>query len=218
VLDRNTGVVEPVSDTSSTSSQFGAVQAIGLSDDGRYILYSTPDAAVPDDTNGVGDVYVRDRVRGRTFLAVRSATGAIGNRGAPNGAAAISADGRNIAFQSPSSNLVGHDTNGVDDVFVRSFPEPEPTAATPSSVARGTSTTFSLSGQYLLSSSLVAISGNGVNVDSVVWNSEQQLTVSITVAADAPTGPRSVQVTLPGTGPGSGAGATGVCAGCLTIT
>src|SRR5436309_3330543 len=39
--------------------------------------------------------------------------------GAPTCPAAISADNRYVAFVSHASNLVGGDTNGRDDVFVR---------------------------------------------------------------------------------------------------
>ena len=71
----------------------------------------------PGDTNGIVDVFVRDRLLGtiervsvgcRRIQATRTAT-----------SAAISADGRYVAFYSNAKNLVAGDTNANDDVFVR---------------------------------------------------------------------------------------------------
>jgi hypothetical protein len=55
-------------------------------------------------------------------------------------------------------------------------------------------------------------------VNSVTLISETTLEVSVSIAADAPTGTRHVVVSNPGTGPGDGAGASGICGNCLTIT
>jgi Tol biopolymer transport system component len=190
------------------------VQAISA--DGRYVAYETSDGTSPDDTNGLPDIYVHDRVTGRAFLVVRSA----GERTAPQGSdsnADMSSDGRYVAFSSFASNLVPNDTNGTVDVIVRAFPTPEVLSATPASVARGTTATVHVHGSYLLSSAQVRISGEGVTVGSVTWVSEQELTVSVTAAPDATTGPRGLIVSLAGTGPGPGSGAVGTCSGCFNV-
>jgi Tol biopolymer transport system component len=210
VLDRDTRTTQTV----AVSSGFGSSAGEDISDDGRYVLYSTNDAHVPEDTNGIEDVYVRDLVANRTFLAARSATGAAAERGASN--PDISDDGRYIAFHSLSANLVPADTNDEVDVFVRAFPQPEPRSATPSSVPRGTTTTISIEGEYLLPSSSVAVTGTGVSVDAVTWVSDHRLDATISVAPDAATGLRGVLVTIPGTGAGPDGGAVGGC-GCLTL-
>ena len=89
--------------------------AASLSDDGRYIAFTTPLALIPDDTNGVTDVYVYDRGT-RTVSRVSVATGgAQSNSDSFN--PRISADGRYVVFESPASNLVPDDTNQVFDVF-----------------------------------------------------------------------------------------------------
>ena len=217
-LDRATATTELISVTSEeveltdVDADFGAV-----SDDGRYVLFSSFGAYVPDDTNGSYDAYVRDRATGNTFLAVRSAAGGIASLGSSPGVD-ISDDGRYIAFAAPpgSSNLVSGDTNGAEDVFVRAFPQPAPRSASPSMLGRGTTTTVTLEGDYLLSSSQVAITGGGVSVDSVILVSDQELTVSITVEPGAVPGPRGVIVSIAGTGAGATTGSTGGCA-CLTI-
>lgn len=105
---------------SNGDSGFPAVSA-----DGRFIAFaSSASNLVPGDTNGVDDVFVRDRW---TDITARVSVGPDGVQG--NGASpappppasfpAISADGRFVAFVSLASNLVGGDTNGVADVFVR---------------------------------------------------------------------------------------------------
>jgi Tol biopolymer transport system component len=96
----------------------------GMSQDGRYVAFwSLASNLVPDDTNGVWDVFVRDRVLSQTFRVSVSSDGVPGNAnsgtrvfGGPAGS--ISADGRYVVFSTASDNLVPGDTNGVSDVFV----------------------------------------------------------------------------------------------------
>lgn len=87
-----------------------------LSDDGRYVVF-TSDATnlSPSDTNG-RDVFVRDRQTGITELVSIASDGAQANR--PALFPTISGDGRYIAFQSDADNLVADDTNGVSDIFL----------------------------------------------------------------------------------------------------
>src|SRR5207244_3637084 len=72
---------------------------------------------VPGDTNDAPDVFVRDRVAGKTERISVSSSGAQGNDGSVS--PSISADGRYVAFVSRSTNLVSGDTNAQYDVFVR---------------------------------------------------------------------------------------------------
>ena len=89
-----------------------------LSADGRYVVFvSGATNLIPNDTNNAEDVFVKDRQTGATTrVSVASQTGAQANNG--SGAAAISGDGRYVAFYSDASNLVSGDTNGVGDIFV----------------------------------------------------------------------------------------------------
>src|SRR2546430_2734284 len=110
--------------TKRVSVDSHGAQGIGESDgdsisaDGRFVTFdSTASNLVGGDTNGVGDVFVRDRKTGKTKrVSVNS------HRAQANGesfAASISADGRFVAFLSSGSNLVGGDANGAGDGFVR---------------------------------------------------------------------------------------------------
>lgn len=88
-----------------------------ISEDGRLVAFQS-DASnlVPGDTNGVHDIFVRDRATGVTTRISVSTAGGQGN--AISAQPAISGDGRYVAFTSAASNLVSGDTNGVGDIFV----------------------------------------------------------------------------------------------------
>ena len=68
------------------------------------------------DTNGFGDVFVRDTGPGVTERVAVSTEGTQGD--CPSSGPAISWDGRIVAFVSCASNLVADDTNNVVDIFV----------------------------------------------------------------------------------------------------
>jgi len=71
---------------------------------------------VPGDTNREMDVFLHDRESGTTVRVSVSSEQVEGN--GYSDSAAISPDGRFVAFRSGASNLVPGDTNGQDDVFV----------------------------------------------------------------------------------------------------
>jgi Tol biopolymer transport system component len=90
-----------------------------ISRDGTKVSWESYDSYVPADTNGMGDVYVRDLIADTTTLvsADRPGTGA-GNAYSTSGR--VAAGGRYVAFYSEASNLVARDVNGnAFDVFVR---------------------------------------------------------------------------------------------------
>lgn len=86
-----------------------------LSADGRYVVYVASSALVADDTNGVDDIYLRDRVTGTVVRVSVSSDGQQGNGSSER--PGISASGRYVAFASDASTLVSGDTNGARDVF-----------------------------------------------------------------------------------------------------
>jgi Tol biopolymer transport system component len=88
------------------------------STNGQFVVFQS-DASnlVPNDTNGVTDIFVRDLVAGTTTLVSVSTNG-----GPANGASTdpvMTPDGRYVAFISSASNLVPGDTNGIPDIFIR---------------------------------------------------------------------------------------------------
>jgi Tol biopolymer transport system component len=120
VRDLRTGVTRRVSVGPGGAQANGESFAgpLSLSADGRFVAFdSRASNLVLRDTNGVQDVFVRDR-RADVTRRVSVGRGGAQANGFSSGAA-ISADGRFVAFFSEASNLVPGDTNGVLDAFVR---------------------------------------------------------------------------------------------------
>jgi Tol biopolymer transport system component len=88
-----------------------------LSANGRYLAFwSTASNLVANDTNGVADVFVRDRVLQTTTRISVDSAGVEANGASSD--PAVSANGRYVVFTSAASNLVANDTNGKTDVFL----------------------------------------------------------------------------------------------------
>ncbi|MBK8178348.1 MAG: PD40 domain-containing protein [Planctomycetes bacterium] len=90
---------------------------VALSSDGLCAAFcGDADNLVPGDTNGVGDIFVRERISGRVERISVDSTGNQAN--ALSFFPSISSPGRWVAFQSAADNLVPGDTNLCEDVFV----------------------------------------------------------------------------------------------------
>ncbi|HEV7730681.1 MAG TPA: hypothetical protein VGR62_00900 [Candidatus Binatia bacterium] len=90
-----------------------------ISDDGRFVLFeSAASNLVADDTNGFTDAFVHDRQTGVTERVSLKANGTELTQSVSL-AAAISGDGRYVAFGSLDPTVVAGDTNDNADVFVR---------------------------------------------------------------------------------------------------
>ena len=113
VRDRTTGITTKLTPGANELS-FSAV----ISADGRHVAFeSRATNLVPGDDNSRDDVFVRDLAASVTRL-VSVAPGGVGGDG-DSDSAAISANGRHVAFMSSAGNLVDGDVNGFADVFVR---------------------------------------------------------------------------------------------------
>ena len=119
------GTTERVSVASDGTQGNSPSRIPAISADGRVVAFqSWATNLVPEKTNWVTDVFVRDRQTGTTERVSvasdgtqadwRSCEGAMMDRGVVS----LSADGRFVAFYSEATNLVPGDTNGVGDVFV----------------------------------------------------------------------------------------------------
>jgi hypothetical protein len=95
----------------------------------RFLAFASyADNLVPGDTNGAGDIFLRDRNSDRDRLfdepgAVKTVRLSLSSAGAEadgeSNYPAISASGRFVVFSSSATNLVPGDTNGLEDIFVR---------------------------------------------------------------------------------------------------
>jgi Tol biopolymer transport system component len=109
-----------ISSTAGESNQGSENHSSGqhnMSADGRFVVFwSLADNLVGGDTNGAGDIFLRDTWTGKSTLV---STGAAGQGNDHSFAATISANGRFVVFQSDADNLVAGDSNGSTDIFLR---------------------------------------------------------------------------------------------------
>ena len=212
-------VTLPVTDTANPPVIGGDPQ---LSGDGHYVAFQSQAALTPDDTNGVLDVYRRDLQTGaleRVSVPAPGGTEASGTLvdghtgetvAQINGSdTAISTDGRYMAFTS-NGNLAGARGTGDEGtistepaVFARTVGLPTVTSVSPVTMGRGrVDRRFTVTGSNFSAPSapgdLLVDLGPGVTVTSTTWISSSRLSVSASVAWDAPLGQRVAQVTNPG--------------------
>jgi len=116
--DLATGTTTRVSVDSSGNEANGSSLMEGMSSDGRWIVFmSHASNLVAGDTNGLYDVFLRDRSNGVTERVSIGAFGAEGDWDSFDGA--VSDDGSLVAFSSGSTKFVAGDKNNTVDVFVR---------------------------------------------------------------------------------------------------
>lgn len=189
VRDRQSGTT-----VRTSVADAGAAEANGdstgprLSGDGRYAVFvSAATNLVPANGSGT-QVFVRDLVGNHTVLASAGGVGVPGDAAAT--AAAISGDGRFVAFESAATNLVAGDGNGAIDVFVKdtstgSIERISRSTADAEGNADSTSPSISADGRRVMFTSLadqlVAGDGNGV---SDVFLRDRQAGTTVRLSVD----------------------------------
>ncbi len=180
VRDLQTSVTTLVSvNSSGTDSSNQLSEAVAISDDGRYVSFSSLGTNLVSgvtDSNGGADVFRRDLQAGVTQLVSANVAGtATGN--IPSQPVAITGDGRYVLFRSAASNLTAlADANGNLDVFVRDCQLQTTTLASVnaagSAAGAGQSTAVAISsdGRYVAfhSSADDLVAGDGGNTDAFV--------------------------------------------------
>jgi len=115
--DRQTGTTERISVALNAGQSSGASYWPTVTPDGRYVVFeSVAGNLVNGDTNGVNDIFVRDRQTGTTSRVNVASDGTQSN--AISQVPSLTNDGRYVVFGSAASNLVAGDTNGVYDIFL----------------------------------------------------------------------------------------------------
>jgi Tol biopolymer transport system component len=118
VKDVVSGAVERVNVSASGAQTSSYTLMPAITPDGSRVLFvAWGDTLVPGDTEDTPDIFMKDL---RTEAITRVNT-------RPDGTVAdaqpyqpsVSADGRYVVFSSLASNLVRHDSNNVDDVFLK---------------------------------------------------------------------------------------------------
>lgn len=106
-----------VSITSAEQERFKDSYAPQVSKSGRWVAFESAAKLVPFDTNGMRDIYLRDRQTGKTSLV------SVATDGGPSVGASVhpsmTPDGRYIAFESFSDDVAPGDHNHNEDIVVR---------------------------------------------------------------------------------------------------
>lgn len=123
--------IERISVGFDGSDPNGSSDSPDISPDGLFVAFvSQASNLVPEDTNGVSDIFLADRQSGaveRVSVAAdgTEANGASGALTDLNSVTpelgeppAVSSDGRFVAFGSDATNLVANDQNGARDIFL----------------------------------------------------------------------------------------------------
>ena len=105
---------------SPTPNGLSGLTPFSVSANGRFVaFYSDADDLVPNDTNGFGDVFVRDLIAGTNILVSVNTNGSASGDGLSTDPA-ISSNGQYVVFTSSADNLVPGGTN-EQNVYIRDW-------------------------------------------------------------------------------------------------
>jgi Tol biopolymer transport system component len=100
----------------------GGARPMLSEDGGRLVFWSLSGQLVGGDANGLWDIFVFDRASGLNTRISLTSSGAERNQGSDSASRvvspAISGNGRFVSYATTASNVVGNDSNALQDVFV----------------------------------------------------------------------------------------------------
>lgn len=170
VRDLVTGVTELISTDPGGGPANGISEALSLSADGRWVVFSSlATNLVP---GGAPGLYVHDRDTGVTTEETLGPGGVGMGNGAENGS--LSDDGRWLVFHS-SAALVASDTNAKNDVFVR-----DRVSGTTTRVSVGPGGAQGNDGSYITSPASISADGRFVVFASFATNLVQFVVLQAT--------------------------------------
>jgi Tol biopolymer transport system component len=115
-----TGLISarPLALSSPTPDGLSGLTPFSVSANGRFVaFYSDADDLVPNDTNGCGDIFVRDQISGANILVSVNTNGNASGDGLSTDPS-ISSNGQYVVFTSSADNLVPGGTN-EQNVYLR---------------------------------------------------------------------------------------------------
>jgi Tol biopolymer transport system component len=142
-----------------------------ISDDGRYVSFTSAATDLDDRSVNLTNIFVRDRSTGTIFTVSYTTDDVPGNRNSDT--PQISGNGRYVAFASAATNLLPEDPNERADVYLwdrEAAPPAEPSFTVTPSVGRA-GTVFTAQILGFVPGSSVAISVNGANVGTMTTDS-----------------------------------------------
>lgn len=193
--DLATGRTELVSRSSTGGPVNGRSSQPAVSGDGRIVTFESAGTnLVAKDTNGVADVFVRDRATAKTERISVSTSGGQQDKAVPVPFTMIpdlSRDGRYVVFESDATKLTAADGNGRTDVFLRDRKSKTTRIVSASSYnVQGDNDSFNpritANGRYVafqsFATNLVAKGDDGPREDLFVRDLKAQSTAVATVA------------------------------------
>ncbi|HNC04372.1 MAG TPA: DPP IV N-terminal domain-containing protein, partial [Agitococcus sp.] len=167
VKDLETGELIRVSTTSAGQEANASSYAPVFSPDGSQILFqSYAYNLVNNDTNDVGDIFIKDLTTGNVTLVSQSTTGVQAN--AFSQQASFSADGSQVVYASLANNLVENDKNSFEDVVVATLGVGGGTDTVQSSV----SYTLANNVENLILLGKDSLTGAGNELDNIITGTE----------------------------------------------
>jgi Tol biopolymer transport system component len=181
VRDLLAGTTALVSVDSSDVQGNDDSSSASISADGRYVAFeSLSTNLVAGGTNGNVHIFVRDRQTGITTIVSVDSGGTEGNL--DSSAPAVSADGKFVAFESLSSNLVTGDGNGSSDIFTyeRESLPPNVDSTSPTHNANGVAVGATITATF-------SESMNGSTIDTNTFTLDNGTTGTVTYDANSTT-------------------------------
>lgn len=195
LYDRKKALLRHISLRPDGGFDDGYDSAPSISGSGKLVAYeSSATDLVPGDTNSDTDIFVTWWKTGRTVRASLGSGGVEANDSCYE--AALSGNGRFVAFRTGATNLVEADTNSEDDVFVRDLRKGVTTRVSVSTAgsegnAGSGAPSISRSGRYVAfesnSDNLVPGDSNGDD-DVFVYDRKRGVTTRVSVASDGAQG------------------------------
>ena len=159
----------------------GDSRSPSVSADGRSVAFDS-DASnlVAGDTNVSADAFVHDRQTGITERVSVDSTGIQGN--GDSRSPSVSADGKYLAFESDSDNLVASDGNGFFDIFTYEWESLAPTvdSTSPADSANGVAVGSSITATF-------SEPMNGSTIDTNTFTLDNGVTGTVTYDANSTT-------------------------------
>jgi len=159
----------------------GDSRSPSVSADGRSVAFDS-DASnlVAGDTNVSADAFVHDRQTGITERVSVDSTGIQGN--GDSRSPSVSADGKYLAFESDSDNLVASDGNGFFDIFTYERESLPPTvdSTSPADSANGVAVGSSITATF-------SEPMNGSTIDTNTFTLDNGVTGTVTYDANSTT-------------------------------
>ncbi len=186
-LTTNTTTRESIRSDESQDNDSATRPAISA--DGSRIAFESMGSMGLSDAGGFSDIFVRDRTAGTTTRVSKS-TGGAQSDGA-SAAAAISGDGRYVAFHSTGTNLVSGDLDDNTEVFLHDLSNGQTTRVALSSTgavgnSNSSAPALSYDGRYVAfgsqSDNLVTGDTNALR-DVFVFDRQAATTVRVSVSA-----------------------------------